>query len=123
MTTTLKIKKRLAVLAVALCTLGVGFTATVEQASAATQGSWYWSETLAKHRLMGKDIAWDDGGYTNVVDARCSGRGGYTWNDYGTEKLFQRFACVGLAENGKTFAVKVSVVNRFDFRVNFLGLV
>lgn len=123
MTTTLNIKKRLAVLAVALCALGVGLTATVEQASAATQGSWYWSETLAKHRLKGKDIAWDDGGYTNVVDARCSGRGGYTWNDYGTQKLFQRFVCVGLAENGKAFAVKVSVVNRFDFRVNFLGLV
>lgn len=123
MTTTLNIKKKLAVLAIALSALGVGLTATAEQASAATQGSWYWSETLAKHRLKGKDIVWDDGGYTNVVDARCSGRGGYIWNDYGTEKLFQRFVCVGLAENGKTFAVKVNVVNRFNFRVNYLGLV
>lgn len=123
MTTTLNIKKKLAVLAIALSALGVGLTATAEQASAATQGSWYWSETLAKHRLKGKDIVWDDGGYTNVVDARCSGRGGYIWNDYGTERLFQRFVCVGLAENGKTFAVKVNVVNRFSFRVNYLGLV
>ncbi len=118
-----KIRRSLAVLAVALCALGVGLTATAEQASAAAQGSWYWSETLAKHRLKGKDIVWDDGGYTNVVDARCSGRGGYTWNDYGTQKLFQRFVCVALAENGKTFAVTVNVVNRFAFRVNYLGLV
>ena len=123
MTTTLNIKKKLAVLAIALSALGVGLTATAEQASAATQGSWYWSETLAKHRLKGKDIAWDDGGYTNVVDARCSGRGGYIWNDYGTQKLFQRFVCVGLAQNGTTFAVKINVVNRFNFRVNYLGLV
>jgi hypothetical protein len=125
----LTIRKRFAVIAVAACALGAGFGATAEQASAATESetaaasSWYWSETLAKHRLKGQDIAWNDGGYTNVVDARCSGRGAFIWNDYGTEKLYQRFVCVGLAENGKTFAVKVNVVNRFNFRVNFIGLV
>jgi hypothetical protein len=124
MTLTHTIKQRVAIAAIALCALGGAFTATVSQASAATQAAesnWYWSETLAKHRLKGRDIAWRGGGYTDVYTARCSGRGGYVWNDYGTERLFKRFVCTAIAGNGDVFTVELRVVNRFNFNVNLLS--
>lgn len=115
------ITRKLAILAVAAAGLGVGLVATAGQASAATESSWYWSETLAKHRLKNKDIAWNDGGFTEVVDARCSGRGGYILNDYGTERLFQHFVCAARAGDGSIITVKVNVTNRHNFTVRFLG--
>jgi len=121
MTLTGTITKKLAILAVAVAGLGIGLVATTEQASAATQGSWYWSETLLKHRLKNNDINWNNGTYTEVVDARCSGRGGYILNDYGTEKLFQRFVCAARAADGSVFTVRVHVSNRYHFTVRYLG--
>jgi hypothetical protein len=124
MTLTHTIKKRIAVVAIALCALGGAFTATVSQANAANQaaeGNWYWTETLAKHRLKGEDIAWNDGTFTDVYTARCSGRGGYVWNDWGTEKMFKRFVCTAVAVDGPIFSVEVRVVDRFNFNVSLLS--
>ena len=115
-------RKRVALLAVvALAAIGAGVAAPA--ASAHAGGSYYWSAVLAKSRLKGRDIVWAGGTYDDVVAAECSGRGEYVWNDYGTRRLYKHFVCGVITSTGATYAVKLHVVDRFRFHVDFLGYI
>ena len=80
---------RLVLLAAAVAVLMVPVSASAHTTD------WYWSAVLAKSRLKTYDVCHEsDGGCRDVIDARCTGRGDWIWNDARTLKLYRHFDCI-----------------------------
>jgi hypothetical protein len=84
-----------------------------------TKTDWVWPPQYAANRLVDVGIRWDNGRTDRILGSAC-GALGQSWNVRGTPQ-WALFYCVVIPASGTPYTVVLDVVDRVNFRVNYVS--